>query len=104
MIRKASANAITPATIGSKLHRGDEARRVADDAQDGPRAAAALLGELLDPRPPGGDQAVLGRHEVAVQQDQHRHGEEFERKDHVCAPSGGRLGMTSSSNRIYGSV
>ena len=31
-------------------------------------------------------------------------GEEFEKEDHVIAPAGGRLGMTSSSNRIYAAV
>ena len=88
----------------AELHRRDEARRVGDDPQHGPRAAVALLRQLLDPRAPRRDERVLGRHEIAVQQNQRRHGEEFEEKAHVCAPSGGRLGMTSSSNRIYAAV
>ena len=88
----------------AELHRRDEARRVGDDPQHGAGPAVAFLRELLDPRPARGDERVLGRDEVAVQQDQRRDGEEFEEKDHVCAPSGGRLGMTSSSNRIYAEV
>ena len=38
------------------------------------------------------------------EQNQRRDGQEFEEEDHVIAPSGGRLGMTSSSKRIYAAV
>ena len=88
----------------AELHGRDEARRVGDDLQHRAGASVALVGERLHPCPAGGDERVLGRHEVPVQQDQRCDGEEFEEKDHVIAPSGGRLGMTSSSKRIYAAV
>ena len=125
MIRNASANAITDANSGSKT-RASTCSPSAPIARLAPvtpscmaamkrggsatirstalRATVASLRELLDPRAPRRHERVLGRDEIAVQQDQRCHGDEFEEKDHVCAPSGGRLGMTSSSNRIYAEV
>ena len=58
----------------AELHRGDEARRVARDPPHGTRAAVALVLQLEDPRPPRRDEAVLGRDEERVQQDQARAG------------------------------
>ena len=66
----------------AELHRRDEARRVARDLQDGARAAVALAAELPDPRPPRGDEAVLGCHEKRVEEDQARKSQELEKKGH----------------------
>src|SRR5581483_344959 len=86
----------------AELHRGDEARRVAGDPQDEPGAPVALVLELHDPRAPGGDEPVLGRHEERVQQDQPEKGKKLEREGHLAAPLAGArvLGGRSSSTRI----
>ena len=44
------------------------------------RAAAAALGALLEPRPPRGDQRVLGRHEDRVPQHEEEHDEDAEER------------------------
>ena len=66
------------------------------------RAAVALALELADPRAPRRDEAVLGRHEERVQQDQPGEGEKLEREGHLprAAAAGAQvLGGTSSSKR-----
>ena len=52
----------------AELHRGDEPRRVGGDLEDEPRALVALVAELGDACPACRDEAVLGRHEERVQQ------------------------------------
>ena len=54
----------------AELHRGDEARRVRRDVQDEARAAVALVAELGDAGATRRDEAVLGRHEERVQQEE----------------------------------
>jgi hypothetical protein len=88
----------------AELHRRDEARRVVHDPQHGAGAAVAALCQLVHPRLPRRHERVLAGHEEGVQQDQRRNAEKFERDAHAGPASGGRLGMSSSSNRIYGSV
>ncbi len=88
----------------AELHRRDEPRRVGDDLEHVACTPVALLLELADTRLPRRHEPVLRRDEERVQQDQRRNGEEFEKESHVIAPSGGRLGMSSSSNWIYASV
>ncbi len=61
----------------AELHRGDEPRRVGDDLPHGAGAPVALVGQLLDPRPPCGYERVLARDEERVQQDQRRNAEEL---------------------------
>ena len=63
-----------------ELHRRDEMRRVARDPHHRARGAAALVGELLQPRAAHGHERVLGRDEEAVQQDQNGNGEQLERR------------------------
>jgi hypothetical protein len=87
-----------------ELHRRNEARWVVHDPQHRARPAVALLRELLHPRPSRGDERVLAGDEERVQQDQRRDAEEFEEEGHACPGRAGRLGMSSSSNRIHGSV
>ena len=87
----------------AELHRGDEARRVGHDSNHRAGPAVALLRELLDSRPARGDQAVLGRHEIRVQQDQRRDAEEFQKKGHAPL-SGARVLGGFSSNWIYVAV
>jgi len=60
-----------------ELHGSDEARRVSDDALDSAGAPVALLGQLLNPRPPRRHERVLARDEESVQQDQRRDAEEL---------------------------
>ncbi len=79
----------------AELHRGDEPRRVADDRENEPRPALPSLRRLLHSCPPGGDEPVLGRHEVRVQEDQRRDGDEEKRDSH--APSRGARGRGKSS-------
>ena len=85
----------------AELHRRDELRRVAVILQHGARAAVALALELADARAPRRDEAVLGRHEERVQQDQAREGEQLEGEGHPrCAATGAQvLGGKSSSKR-----
>ena len=86
----------------AELHRGDEARRVARDAQHGSGAAIALVLELHDPRAPRGDEPVLGRDEERVQEEQPEQGQHLQDKGHRSwRQSGARvLGGRSSSTRI----
>ena len=91
--------AVTPSCIAAMKRGGFATIRSTARALRLPCCASSL-----DPRAPCRDERVLGRDEVAVQQNQRRDGEEFEEEDHVLAPAGGRLGMTSSSNRIYAAV
>ena len=81
-----------------ELHRGDEARRVSRDPQHVARAAVALVVELDDARPACRDEAVFGRDEEAVQQDENADGEEFEEQRHAPTPGALVLGGISSSN------
>ena len=57
----------------------------------------ALLGQLLDLRPPRGHERVLARNEERVQQDQRRDAEELEEKGHVPAAAG--VGLSGSSSK-----
>src|SRR6185437_13747491 len=80
-------------------HGGDEARRIGGDPQHRAGSLVALMLELHDPRAPRGDEAVLGRDEERVQEDEARDSEQLEGEGH--APSGARvLGGRSSSKRI----
>ena len=81
----------------AELHRGDEPRRVGDDSPHGAGAPVALIGQLLDPRPPRGHERVLARDEEGVQQDQRRDAEELEEKGHVPAAAG--VGLSGSSSK-----
>ena len=66
----ASEVIVTPSCIAAM-----KLRRVAGDPQHRPRAAVALARELADARAPRGDEAVLGRDEARVQQDQAHEGQ-----------------------------
>ena len=80
----------------AELHRGDEARRRVGDPEHLPRAAVARsAASSCMPRSPYGDEAVLGGDEEAVQQDQHRDGEELEEECH--APLSGAQVLSGSS-------
>ena len=70
----------------------------------GARAPVALLLQLVEARTPRGHEPVLGRDEVAVQQDERRDGEEFEEEGHAPLSGARVLGGLSSSNRIYAAV
>src|SRR4051812_15854087 len=70
----------------TELHRRDEARWVARDAQHEPRAAVALVLELHDPRPARRDEAVLGRDEERVQEQQPDQGQHLQREAHLVRP------------------
>ena len=61
----------------AQLHGGDEARRLRRDRENRARAAVALALQLANARAARGDEAVLGRDEEPVQQDQRRYGEQF---------------------------
>jgi len=81
----------------AELHRRDEARRVARDAQHVARSAVALMVELDDPRAPGRDEAVLGRDEERVEQDQDCNADELVEKSHAPTPGALVLGGISST-------
>src|SRR5262249_56192991 len=66
-------------------HGGDEPGRMGDDPLDRARTAVPLLRELRDLRPPRRDEAVLGRDEEAVQEDQRRDCDQLEKKRHAGA-------------------
>ena len=72
----------------AELHRRDEPRRVAGDPQHGARPPVPLALELADARPARRDEAVLGRHEERVQEDQPGEGEQLEREGHARASTG----------------
>jgi hypothetical protein len=87
----------------AELHRGDEPRRVARDAEDGAGAAVALVLELHDACAPRGHEPVFRRDEERVQQDQAGESEQFEEEGHRerLRGKGARvLGGRSSSTRI----
>ena len=58
--------------------------------------------QLDDARAPGGDEAVFGRDEKGVQQNQNADGDELEEERQAPTPGALVLGGISSSN--YGSV
>src|SRR5262249_49381370 len=66
----------------AQLHRGDEPRRIARDPQHRAGPTVALPLELADARTPRRDEAVLGRHEEGIQEDQARQSQELEKKGH----------------------
>ena len=80
----ASEVSVTPSCIaamkrgGSLVIRCDRARR-----------PAALVGELLQPRPAHGHERVLGRDEEAVQQNQRADAEELEERPSCPVSRGG---------------
>ena len=75
----------------AELHRGDEAARVARDPQDVPGPAVPLMLELDDPGAARRDEAVFGRHEERVEQDQDGDPDQLEKKRHALSlPSAGR--------------
>ena len=86
----------------AELHGGDEPRWVGRDLEDGAGAATPLLFELRDPGAARGDEAVLGRDEEGVQQDENADCEELEEERHAPTPWALVLGGMSSSN--YGAV
>ena len=59
------------------------------------RTPVALALELDDPRPPRRDEAVLGRHEEGVQEDQDRYAEKLEEDVHGAALVLGGFSSTS---------
>ena len=69
---------VTPSCIAAMNRGGDSVIRSTCS-----RAGLLLLRELGDPRPPHGDEAVLRGDEEAVQQDQHRDGDELQEKCHA---------------------
>src|SRR5439155_18781407 len=86
----------------AELHRRDEPRRVAGDPQDELGLAVALVLELHDPRTARRDEAVFGRDEQRVQEDQAREGQHLEEERHVRRSGARVLGGRSSSTRISG--
>ena len=85
----------------AELHRGDEPRRVGGDAQDVARAPVALVLQLDDARAARGDEAVLGRDEEGVQQDENADCDELEEERHAPTPWALVLGGSSSSNESF---
>ena len=73
----------------AELHRGDEPRRLGGDAQYEPRAAVALLLELVHAGAANGDERVLGRDEEGVQQHESRDCDQLEEESHERAPRTG---------------
>ena len=82
----------------TELHRRDEARRIARDAQHVARAPVPLVVQLDDARPSCGDEAVLARDEERVQQDQNRDTEELEEERHAPTSGAFVLGMSPATN------
>ena len=82
----------------AELHRGDEAVRVRRDAQDGACAPVALVAELGDARSARRDEAVFGRDEERVQQEQRGDREQLERNRHAPLTGATVLGGWSSSS------
>ncbi len=87
----------------AELHRGDEARRVARDPQHVARAPVALMVQLDDPRAPGRDEAVLGRDEERVEQDQDCNADELVEEGHAPTP-GAHVLDGCSSTRLRRSI
>src|SRR4051794_35907122 len=88
----------------AELHRRDELRRVARDAQDRTGPLVALVVELDHPRPPRGDEPVLRRDEERVQQNQDGDADKFESECHAAPPEGARVLEGSSSTRRARSI
>jgi hypothetical protein len=80
------------------LHRGDEVRGVGRDAQHLSRASVALMLQLDDARSARSHEAVFGRHEEGVQQNQSADADELEEDRHAPTPWAWVLGRMSSSN------
>jgi hypothetical protein len=86
----------------AELHRRDETRRVRGDTQHVAGAPVALVVEFDDARAARRDEAVLGRDEEGVQQDENADRDELEEERHAPTPWALVLGGMSSSN--YGPV
>ena len=85
----------------AELHRRDEPRRVAGDPTHRSRALVPLVLELQDARPARGDEAVFGRDEERVHQDEAGERQHLEGERHRERPEDARvLGGRSSSTRI----
>ena len=82
----------------AELHRGDEARRVGRDPQHEARALVALVAELGDAGASRRDEAVLGRDEEGVQQEQPCDREELDQETHAPLSGARVLGGWSLSN------
>ena len=82
----------------AELHRGDEPRRVRGDLEDETGAAVALVAQLGDPRAARRDEAVLGRHEKRVQQQETCDREKLKKEGHAPLSGARVLGGWSSSN------
>src|SRR5262249_34946024 len=82
----------------AELHGGDEAVRVGRNAQDRACAAVALVAELSDACAARRDEAVFGRDEERVQQQQREDREELEWKRHAPLTGAAVLGGWSSSS------
>ena len=84
---------VTPSCIAA-MNRGGSAR----DAQHVARTPVALVVQLDDARAARGDEAVLGRDEEGVQQDENADCDELEEERHAPTPWALVLGGMSSSN------
>src|SRR4051812_50014614 len=82
----------------SELQRRDEVRRIGGDAQHVASPPVALMLQLDDAGPTRGHEAVLGRNEERVQQDENADREELEEERHAPTPWALVLGGMSSSN------
>ena len=82
----------------AELHGGDEVVRVGRDAQDRACAPVALVAQLGDSRAARGDEAVLGRDEERVQQEQRGDREQLEWNRHAPLTGATVLGGWSSSS------
>ena len=80
----ASEVTVTPSCIAA-MNRGGSCGEPEHEL----RPAVALLLELVQARPADGDERVLGRDEVAVQQHERRNGDQLEEEGHVSAPIAG---------------
>ena len=93
----ASEVIVTPSCIAAMKCGGSAVIR-----QHVARAAVALVLELADARAARGDEAVLGRDEERVQQDQAQQGREAREggSSRAALPARAVLGGSSSSKRI----
>ena len=98
----ASARRAAHHVRSTAVHRRDEARWVGGNAQHVARTSVPLVLQLDDAGPPCGHEAVFGRDEKGVQQDQNADGDELEEDRHAPTPWALVLGGISSSN--YGEV
>ena len=69
-----------------ELDRGQETRRLRHEPLDTPRAAIALLDQLLEARAADAHERELGGHEQAVEEDQDRDDQDFHGQG-LCEPS-----------------